>query len=281
VFGDVAGHREAFVAGLESVGVDVDRHQIPDDLVVVQVGDLIHKGPDSPGVVELVDAFLRRQSERWIQLIGNHEAQYLGGPWFWDETLPTATLHTIDAWYAGGMVHLATAFSTPEGELLVTHAGLTYERWGHNLEGINEASIVAQELNAWLHDKFGQGFEAGWLLADGEVPHPQPGTVSPLWTDPGHELFPGWAHAPSVPFGQVFGHTAPYRWDSGRWDSAIPRVLIESATLDRHRHHARFEIGGQPFWAIDPGLTGNSVPVPISPLMIPSSSSDHPLDGVR
>jgi hypothetical protein len=60
--------------------------RLPPDVVVVQVGDLVDRGPDSTGVLELVRTFLDEQPDQWIQLAGNHESQYLpGGTRFWRE----------------------------------------------------------------------------------------------------------------------------------------------------------------------------------------------------
>lgn len=47
--------------------------------MICQVGDLIHKGPDSSAVVALVDQIIDSNPGRWVQLLGNHEAQYLSG----------------------------------------------------------------------------------------------------------------------------------------------------------------------------------------------------------
>jgi hypothetical protein len=84
-FGDVGGHLEPFTSGLQALGADTDGGTLPDDLIVIQVGDLIRKGPDSDGVVTLVDRFRQHSTRQWVQLIGNHEAHYLGGPRFWQE----------------------------------------------------------------------------------------------------------------------------------------------------------------------------------------------------
>jgi hypothetical protein len=50
VFSDVQGHLLAFQRGLAQVGVDVEDRRVPSDLVVIQVGDLVHRGPLSNDV---------------------------------------------------------------------------------------------------------------------------------------------------------------------------------------------------------------------------------------
>src|ERR1700755_2285929 len=77
VIGDVGGHLLELEAALASLGATGGDHRLPDDLTVVQVGDLIDRGPDSAGVLDLVDRYLDNQPAQWVQLIGNHEAQYL------------------------------------------------------------------------------------------------------------------------------------------------------------------------------------------------------------
>lgn len=59
LIGDVAGHLDVLRWALGAHGVDLDTATIPDGLVVVQAGDLVHRGPDSAGVIALVDRFLR------------------------------------------------------------------------------------------------------------------------------------------------------------------------------------------------------------------------------
>ena len=63
VVGDVHGEAEAFeaaIAGAESLG-----------LFIIQLGDLVDYGPDSPGVLRR--AFAMLDAKRGIFLLGNHE----------------------------------------------------------------------------------------------------------------------------------------------------------------------------------------------------------------
>lgn len=78
VLGDVGGHLAALRAELTRLGVpDGGDGPIPADLTVVQVGDLVHRGPESDAVVALVDRHLSATPRRWLQVVGNHEAFYL------------------------------------------------------------------------------------------------------------------------------------------------------------------------------------------------------------
>ncbi len=71
VLGDASGWLSPTLAALRGLGVqvDLDRFSWPDDLVVVHVGDLVHKGPDSDDLVAWVDAVMERVGDRWIQLV--------------------------------------------------------------------------------------------------------------------------------------------------------------------------------------------------------------------
>ena len=100
VFGDVGGHAKQLRRALVALGAAPDTLTLPPDLTIVQVGDLIHRGPDSPGVIEIVRRMLDDQPRQWVQLAGNHEAQYLTPPKFhWPERLPQADLETLFEWW--------------------------------------------------------------------------------------------------------------------------------------------------------------------------------------
>ncbi|ORA39184.1 metallophosphoesterase [Mycobacterium aquaticum] len=58
VIGDVGGHALALRDELTRLGAHPDG-SLPEDLLVIQVGDLIHRGPDSAQVLDLVEHYLR------------------------------------------------------------------------------------------------------------------------------------------------------------------------------------------------------------------------------
>src|SRR6478735_9066205 len=110
VFGDVGGQRPALADQLVALGVDPDTFALPPDLTVVQVGDLMHRGPDSPGVIDLVDRVMTEQPDLWVQLVGNHEALYLGLPQFhWPERLPGSSQEVINRWWGTARLRIAAA----------------------------------------------------------------------------------------------------------------------------------------------------------------------------
>ena len=113
VIGDVGGHAHDLWAEVERLGGDPRSGRLPDDLVVVQVGDLVHRGPHSEEVVAVVDRFLQRSPDRWLQLVGNHEAQYLREPAFewrqWVNARARATLRASSVCISFGAAATSTS----------------------------------------------------------------------------------------------------------------------------------------------------------------------------
>ena len=75
IIGDVHGERVALERLLERLGVDVERGTA--DRPLIFVGDLVDRGPDSPGVVRLVRELVEAGIARCI--LGNHELNLLLG----------------------------------------------------------------------------------------------------------------------------------------------------------------------------------------------------------
>jgi len=91
IVGDVHGELDALQALLHHLGYDpIGRH--PAGRRLVFVGDLCDRGPDSPGVIDLVRRMVEAGTAQAI--IGNHEINLLrgdrkhGNNWFWDADAP-------------------------------------------------------------------------------------------------------------------------------------------------------------------------------------------------
>ena len=131
LIGDIGGHASELDAALVGLGCDTATGTVPTDLLVIQLGDLVDRGPDPAAAVRLADRFIRHAGGRYLQLFGNHEGQRFtdlhlrhAGP------LPQETLDTIHRWWTDGRAHLAVALDTQEfGPLLITHAGLSPQVW--------------------------------------------------------------------------------------------------------------------------------------------------------
>lgn len=88
IVGDVHGELDALRALLAAAGYDVEGRN-PDGRRLVFLGDLVDRGPDSPGVVRLVRGLV--ESGQAHAILGNHELNLLrgerkaGSDWFWGE----------------------------------------------------------------------------------------------------------------------------------------------------------------------------------------------------
>ena len=145
VIGDVGGHATSLRQELARLGASPDG-SLPEDLIVVQVGDLIHRGPESAQVIDIVDRYLRTQPAQWIQLIGNHEVNYLQPAIFaWPEALSSKHTRILKGWWRNGTAVVAAAIETTAYEsILITHAGVTAEFWASILGGPPTAAEAAR-----------------------------------------------------------------------------------------------------------------------------------------
>jgi hypothetical protein len=226
VIGDVGGCAGELADALASIDGEPDT-------VVIQVGDLIDRGPDSPGVLALVQERLDGKPTSWIQLVGNHESQYLGGEPFWPHRLADADADLLRGWWLKDRLRVAAALRTVRGEeFLVTHAGLTLGTWRKLGEPVT-AGTAADLLNTRPEDLL-------W--------HEQ----GPLWADAGPHVYPSWLHgAQPMPFGQIHGHSSIVDFDHERWLCA-ERIRHRSAVDWTARHTFTRMPGTARFIGVDP-----------------------------
>lgn len=252
VIGDVGGHADELRRALIDLGLDERTGQLPDDLIVIQVGDLIHRGPDSPGAIALVDRIQLGQPDRWIQLAGNHEAQYLAPPMFhWPERLDEEDIETIYGWWHSGRMGVAAAVAAPDGDWLVTHAGLTEGFWRHLLGLPEDATTAATALNRLVRGlRHTTLFRPGVMLT-GDVDL----SAGPFWASAPDELLPSWAaSSAAAPFHQVHGHSSTVDFTTGRqYRSGLrdqPGIVTAEDPVLRH---VTTEINGRRIIGVDPG----------------------------
>ena len=171
VIGDVGGHANHCATSSPASARSPDG-SLPEDLIVVQVGDLIHRGPDSAQVIDIVDRYLRTQPAQWIQLIGNHEVNYLQPPVFaWPETLSRKHIRILNGWWQNGTAAVAAAVETTTYEsFLITHAGMTAEFWASILGGPPTAAEAARRINDLAKAGADTVFRAGIFLHGTTVP---------------------------------------------------------------------------------------------------------------
>jgi len=108
-----ACHADRLVEALEAIGTDVEAGVDPEGLTVIRVGDLVHKGPDSARCMEIIERLVATSPAHWVQLVGNHEAQYLGGPVIAPK-LPRDLQKRLRRWLKTDLVRSAIAIDTAE-----------------------------------------------------------------------------------------------------------------------------------------------------------------------
>ena len=155
VVGDVHGHRDALVGLLrDSALVDGGERWDGRDAVVWLVGDLVDRGPDGIGAIDLVRR-LEKESHGTVRcLIGNHEAMLLAVRRFGDQETSLPGLSFRDVWRANGGLesdlraltgeHVDWLTVRPaiarERDVLLVHADTdAYLRYGDSVDDVNRA----------------------------------------------------------------------------------------------------------------------------------------------
>jgi Calcineurin-like phosphoesterase len=249
VIGDVGGHLEALTNELVRLGADPNGLALPADLTVIQVGDLVHRGPDSEGVIALVDRYLHERPRQWIQLVGNHEAQYLREPSFdWRERIDDRAVTALRGWWSSGRMRAATAVLAGDHgaseSFLITHAGLTEGFWRRALDAPGSASLAASAINSFAGTHDDVLFSAGHMLGGGVANY----SAGPIWAAAGTELVPSWSTAGAVmPFSQVHGHSSAVDWKR-----RASRCAVE-VSVDEDAAHATVVLPGGRIIGVDPG----------------------------
>lgn len=227
VFGDTGGHASQLLRSLEKIGVDLSSFKIPEDVKIIHNGDLIHKGPDSDLIVSFVHALMVNNPGQWIQILGNHEFQHIGGPAFWRCGCTQEMVDMLNFWYQEGYAKVAHGEKglrvekldsssrktwEPDGtSWLFTHAGLTCKLWEFSYKKEADPVVLAELINNSTVKKI---TKPGMMLFGG-VPQFSAG---PVWALSTEEVFASWATTDTVPpFNQVYGHTAPFDWSSKSW----------------------------------------------------------------
>lgn len=245
VLGDISGHAETLRNELRRLGADADG-RLPPDLIVVQLGDLVHRGPDSDELVELVDDYLALQPDQWVQLVGNHEALYLGySPFDWPQRISSRAQRSLRRWWRSGTMLGAVAVHTPTEDLLITHAGLTSGFWQTHLAATTDVFEAADRINALATGDPAAFYRPGHLLTGGP---PDP-TAGPLWATCATELVPSWNEV-SLPFSQVHGHTSLVDWSGHDLRPRAP--LGQPVQIDPVAKHTEVRLTGGRIVGIDP-----------------------------
>ena len=238
VIGDVGGFAGELARVIGPVADDPG-------VLVVQVGDLVDRGPDSPGVLALVGRRLEREPRHWVQLIGNHEDQYLGGRVFWREPLADGDAELLRTWWLKDLMRVATAVRAADGEeFLLTHAGLGVDAWrmlGEPVTAATAADLLNIRPDSLLWDDRG-----------------------PLWADAGSEVYESWRQSRlPMPFSQIHGHSTIVDYRGRTWTCG--GRIRQRSTVDWTARHTVTRLGGAHFVGVDPrhGTTGASTWAPL------------------
>ncbi len=265
IFGDTGGHYEALRAGLTEAGL-TDELTLPEDVVIVHTGDLIHKGPASNEIVALVDTIMKRNPGQWIQLAGNHEAQYIGGIQFWrDNSITDETKAILREWHTTGAMLTAYGIegvqAAPElviskrgmelssESVLLTHAGLGRPFWRKRLKCPETATAAAALLNELPIELVGT---PGLMLEDAGSSAP-----GPHWAHSVFEVWGSWFDTPGCPFVQIFGHTSPFNFEQQRYYSGTYNMVRDDSKVNMKKRLVVTKSSTLMQIAIDPGFDKN------------------------
>lgn len=286
MFGDVGGHWKPFMHGLNALGVDVKNKIIPKNLTIVQSGDLIHKGLSSNELVAFVDAMIEKNNHvlengEWVQLFGNHEAQYIAGaPHFWKMECSAQSISILNKWWNSQDSRLFHVVSQLDGKpFLITHAGVSRSFY-YNAEFFQRTrkgelldldELIAQQTPERFFD---------WLasLQPSDISIPaRPGVMllgklnaqaGPLWAESVSEVYSQWK-GNDAPFHQVHGHVTPYVWNKSKFRESVHERFRETIDFHpRNRHTLWTNTDGTQFFGVDPGFNRSADRDTITPLII-------------
>jgi len=127
VIGDVHGHYKEFALILRSAGAaDARLKWCGGDMTVIQMGDLIDKGPDSVRADNLADALQQQAAKvggEFVRIIGNHELEIMLGNFMISDLKDKKAKEYQDKLRIGVLTGKYKAAYHKHG-LLFTHAGV-------------------------------------------------------------------------------------------------------------------------------------------------------------
>lgn len=260
VFGDTGGHFPQLSRALQNVvGWDFHTKKLPEDVLVIHCGDIIHKGPSSEYALEMIDDIMTANPGQWIQLLGNHELQYVdGGEKFWPWPIRMNGQLILDKWVKNGQVRMAYALPefqsfvnlevsakpkivVPDKPILFTHSGVTWAFWKQF--GFEEDAVkLAEAINKAPVAVSGR---SGVMLNRRAI-------VGPAWAHVASEVWESW-RSHDMPFIQVHGHTNAYDFEKNRWWGNTPMAFRKSSKNNPETRCVVVPVGGSLQIGIDPG----------------------------
>lgn len=266
VFGDTGGHAPQLQRALIDLGVDLELAFIPDNVRIIHLGDIIHKGEHSDSLVGMIDRLIRNNPGQWVQLLGNHEFQHIeGAPYFWNCNCTVRTVNILNEWWEEGLATATYALPTPEHltldisgkvpqpntSILFSHAGLSWQ-WWNAIAQPNNAEDVSLALNS---------LPVEFITAPGEMLGVRGGNPGPVWAVGNTEVFNSWYVQETVmPFTQIHGHTSSYKWIQNEWWRKDPafRTFRDATKLNPETRAVITSMADNLLIGIDPGYSKNA-----------------------
>lgn len=279
VFGDAGGHYQALAQGLTRLGVTLGTggqgYSIPHNLTIIQAGDIIHKGPHSEQIIAMVSMLMRKNNSdeskgTWIQLIGNHESQYIPGARpFWRDTLENEnSIEVIRQWWKDGSARLHFVIPQNEGKpFVVSHAGICRKLFNRGVKSqkgryANELDAFSAYIESLQPNNMREASKAGAMLY---------GRISDdtglFWSESVTEVYATWRGLED-PFHQIHGHVTPYAWMHNGFYSNVPLAFRRELFLDLQNRHSIWDNNGTMYIGIDPGFDEACDREEIIPLML-------------
>lgn len=227
--GDIGGHPAVLQRALSDIGINDDL-VIPRGTTVIQVGDMVRIGPEFRNGNTAIVRMMKRltESPRWIQLIGNHECAALGGPspihWKVIQSIDENSRSILQNLWNQGNFKIAEAVSDGHTTSLVTHAGLTKNRW-HSL-GEPDPLESATLLNMSAGQPMAQISDPGRLVTGETNPN-----ADTMWAEVNNELLSPWIDYEGTQFPQIHGHASPYHWQESDWWADTPQSVRDCTEI--------------------------------------------------
>lgn len=242
IISDIHGDIDRFRSELVKAGVQDE--VIPSDITVVQIGDLVHgRGQSQSECVLLADRLLRENNGRYIQLLGNHDAHYLGGPSVQSRSVfrqaDKQTIEILKSWQDKDLWTYALSIDN----FLITHAGLTAGVW----KEIGSPQSVNEAARAINYDMAFETLMRPGFLMSGELNY----SAGILCSRTAAELAQSWLLEKQMPFSQIHGHESAWWWPDNNWHEDVPQSVKQVTKVDHIHRHSRTKIGDKILWSID------------------------------
>lgn len=263
VLSDTGGWLPHLLNSFDELGIDAEVSTIPKDMRIIHCGDLIHKGPFSSQLLAIVTGLMVNNPGRWIQLMGNHEAQHLpGAPVFWQCDCSAADVGLLNLLHEEGLMLPTHALvddaefavpglpelTQPNVAMIFSHGGLTEGFW-HWAGGAN---TDPREVSRLLNDMSLKEVCAPGIMLGESVP---PSQVGPVWALGNTEVFHSWEKGTSekMPFTQFHGHATSYSYDWKKWWPDLENFRSKSHLIPGSRATVT-ELNNNLMLGVDPGF---------------------------